>query len=359
VAYLDPTDSIICQLTKEGRNLLARIKFGHELIYRQLGWQLGRGGYTHANPVHVDPIEDDADESVGYIEVLDNSDWEAGDQIILNGKSFIRGTHWNEGLTIPQTVQNILDAVLDSTDSRHYRLVNADIDPGNPNRLRFRSVITGNVLATKTFSFSFSDINITTDEITLTNHGLVDGIMVEVTTTGTMPNGVTPSTDYFISVIDADTFKLSATLNSPTFVDILTQGTGTHSLIPTGNLFPLNHAETIGLGDTVNFLVTPMSMATSTTLLDAAYPVPPLLGTFTLPDGRIETPSTTSVSFVMRVPDGPVGMNAYGEIGLWVEILESNHPMEKGRKVLFAHGHFPIIAKTDRTLLTKRLIINF
>lgn len=359
MSYLDTPDTIKCNLTLEGRNLLARIKFGHECIFRVLGWQLGRGGYIHANPVHIEPIIDNADEAVGYIEVLDNSDWEAGDQIVLNGKSFIRGTHWNEGLSIPQTVTNIIDAIHDSKDPRHYRLVNVDVDPGNPNRIRFSSVVTGNILAGKVFNFLPLDINTATDEITMPNHGLVNAMMVQIDTTGTLPSGAAALTNYFVTNATANTFKLSTTLNSPTYVDFTTVGTGVHSIVPTGNFFPLNHAETVGLGDTVNFLVVPMTVPLSTTLLDAAYPVPPLLGTFALPDGRIESPTSTTVSFVMRVPDGPVGMNAYGEIGLWVEVLESSHPMEKGRKVLFAHAHFPILVKTDRSLLTFRAIVHF
>jgi len=359
MAYLDPVDTISCTLSKEGRNLLARLKFGHEALFRILGWQIGRGGYQHLNPVHTIPIADNASESVGYIEVLDNSDWESGDQIILNGKSFSRGTHWVEGLTIQQTVLNIIDAILDSKDQRHYRLVNVDVDPFNSSRIRLRSVVTGNVLAGRVFQFSPLDINTVTDVITLPNHGFSNAMMVNFVTTGTLPTGVAALTNYFISNVTTNTFKLSTTLNAPTYVDFVTPGTGNHSVVPTGNIFPLNHAETTGFGDTINFLITPMSMAVSTTLLDPAYPIPPLLGTYFLPDGRIEIPTSTTASFVMRIPDGAVGMNAYGEIGLWVEVLESIHPMEKGRHVLFAHGHFPILAKTDRSLLTFRVLIHY
>jgi len=358
MAYLDTPDTIILNLTLEGRNLLARCKFGNELIYRHLGWQLGRSGYVHLNPVHVTPLDDFATESVGYIEVLDNT-FDAGDAILLNGKSFGYNTHWTAGSSIPVTVENIIEAVLDSKDTRHYRLVNLDVDPGNPNRIRITTTVTGNVLAGRTFPFAAAAVNTATDTITLADHGLVNGVMVNIDTTATLPNGITAGTDYFIINATTNTFQLSTTLNAPTLVDILTQGTGTHSVVPVGNLFPIDTAETIGFGSTTNFFVTPMSLSLTTTLIDPAYPVPPTLGTFILPDGRIETPTPSSVSFVMRVPDGPVGLNAYGEIGLWAEVLESIHPMEKGRKVLYAHGHFPIQAKTDRHLYTYRLVINF
>jgi hypothetical protein len=268
-----------------------------------------------------------------------------------------------EGGSAQQTVLNILAAIHDSKDTRHYHLVNADVDPGNDQRIRISSVVTGNVLEGKAFPFMPLDVAVATDTITLNSHGFVNFMRVQIDTTGSLPNGITAATDYFVVNTTANTFQLATTLNVgevPTsLVDITTIGTGIHSVIPTGNLFPIYHAETTGFGDTINFLVTPMSLAISTTLIDPAYPVPPVLGTFTLPDGRIELPSSTSVSFVMRIPDGVIGMNAYGEIGIWVEVLQSHHPMEIGRKVLFAVGHFPILCKTDRTLLTFRVIIAY
>lgn len=356
--FLSTPDTIVVQLTKEGRNLLARCKFGEDLVYRHLGWQMGRGGYDDLDPVKIIPIADLADESVGYIEVLDNT-FDAGDAVVLNTKSFIFGTHWLAGPNIPVTVENIISAILDSKDPKHHRLVNVDVDPGNPNRIRFTSTVTGNVLAGRTLDFTPIDVDIFGDVITMPNHGLVKSLMVNIGTTGTLPGGTAALTDYFIVPIDENTFQLSTTLNAPTLVDFTTQGTGIHSIIPVGNLYPIDHAETVGLGSTINFAVTPMSLAVSTTLLDPAYPVPPTLGTFVLPDGKIELPTTDSVSFLMRIPDGPVGMNGYGEIGLWVEVLESTHPMEKTRKVLFAHGHFPLQAKTDRHLYTYRLLVSF
>jgi hypothetical protein len=265
--FLDPPDSIICTLTLEGRNLLARAKLG-DVVYRALGWQLGRDGYLDFNPVKVKDFADVATEAVGYIEVLTNS-FGYGDAIVLNGRIYaysVLNPDWTPGIDIPTTVSNIVGKLQDSTDMAHYRQVFPDIDPANPNRIRITSLISGDI----------------------------------------------------------------------------------------GNLFPIGVLQTAP-----HFLVTLMAGGISTALGDPAYPVPPLLGNFISPEGDTETPTTTSVSFLMRVPEGPIGMNAYGEVGIWVEVLDSRFAPEIGRRVLYAMGHFPIQSKSDRHIYVQRVIINF
>jgi len=356
--FTDPVDTIVINATLEGRNLLARIKFGSDLIFRQMGWQVGRGGYNVANPVKVTPIVDVATESVGYIEVLANT-FDAGDKVLLNGVPFEYTINWNAGASIPITVSNILAAINDSSDRRVRNLVSAIVDPGNPNRLKITSLVSGNVLGSRSFTFLPADVNTVTNTITIPSHGFPNFMRFQLDSTITVPAGTSTGIDYYIANATGDTFQISTTLNTPTLVDITTQGTGTMSVVPNGNLFPINNNETTGLGSTINFLVTPMTLATSMTLIDAAYPIPPLLGVFTVPEGDIERPTPTSISFLMQIPDGPIGMNAYGEIGVWVSILESEHPLERGRDVLFAYGHFPVQCKSDRHLFTYRVIINF
>jgi hypothetical protein len=94
-------------------------------------------------------------------------------------------------------------------------------------------------------------------------------------------------------------------------------------------------------------------------LLDAAWPVPPTLAPFSGTEGLIEMPSSTALSFMSRVGEGIDGMGAYGELGLWVEILDSRYTDEIGNKIMFAMSHFPIQPKTDRTILTFRVIISY
>lgn len=68
----------------------------------------------------------------------------------------------------------------------------------------------------------------TTDIITGTAHGYKDGDKVQFTTTGTLPAGLSLTTDYYVIKIDANTFKVSANLGGPV-VDITDTGSGTHT----------------------------------------------------------------------------------------------------------------------------------
>jgi hypothetical protein len=269
-------DTVIAQLTLEGRNLLARAKVG-DVAYRQLGWQLGRGGYQADRPVKVAPFIDNATESLGYFELLDNTNWSIGTYISLNGKQFIYGTHFIEGITPEATIRNIQNAVLDSVDARHYRVVNTEIDPAFPTRLYINSLITGSMGNT-----------------------------------------------YPISV-----YHVGATIN-------------------------------IGVSGTAALsTMLPLAGGISASLEDAAWPIPPTLAPYSGTEGLIEIPSSTALSFMSRIGEGIDGMGAYGELGLWVEILDSRYTTEIGNRVLFAMSHFPIQPKTDRTILTFRVVVSF
>lgn len=268
--YTDTPDTIIAQLTLEGRNTLARIKAG-EIVYKHLGWQMGRGGYLYDNPVKTSPFIDLGAEAAGSVQVVSNT-WANGTQLILNGKTFTYNDsgleEFTAGPTVAATVQNIQAAISDSRDYRVFRKITATIDPLDPSVINIDSLITGD----------------------------------------------------------------------------------------TGNTYILDEFQ-IGPN---NFVLTPMAGGTSATLEDPAYPVPlTSLAPYVYPDGIIEWPTTTSLSFLSRIGEGLTGLGAYGEAGLWVEILDSNYPAEIGRKLLFAYAHFPIQPKTDRTLLTFRLIISF
>ena len=278
----DTPDTIIAQLTLEGRNLLARAKLGN-VVYRQLGWQAGRGGYYGDRPVKVTPLPnitdsplhpgwleegDGATEALGYFELIDNTSWAIGTYISLNGKWFIYGTHFIEGTTPDLTIINIQNAILDSKDPSHYQVVAPVIDPLYPNRLYIQSLMTGTI----------------------------------------------------------------------------------------GNSYPLI---VYHVGATINFTVSVMAGGSSLGLDDAAWPTPPTLAPYLGTEGLIEIPATTAVSFTSRIGEGTSGIGAYGELGLWVEILDSSFAPEIGNRVLFAMSHFPIQPKTDRTILTFKIVVSF
>lgn len=73
-----------------------------------------------------------------------------------------------------------------------------------------------------------TDVNPSTDTITITANGYTTGLKLRVSSTGTLPAGLAAATDYFVIVVTANTFKLASSLsnaNAGTAIDITTSGT--------------------------------------------------------------------------------------------------------------------------------------
>jgi len=69
--------------------------------------------------------------------------------------------------------------------------------------------------------------------VTWTAHGLWDGATVRFTTTGALPTGLAVNTDYFITKVDANSFKLSTTLANQvagTFITTSGSQSGVHTV---------------------------------------------------------------------------------------------------------------------------------
>jgi hypothetical protein len=79
---------------------------------------------------------------------------------------------------------------------------------------------------------AITSINTTTNVVTSTAHGFNQGLVVQASTTTTLPTGLEAATDYIVSWLSVNTFKL---LNASTLaeIDISDAGTGTHTLTPT------------------------------------------------------------------------------------------------------------------------------
>jgi len=67
-----------------------------------------------------------------------------------------------------------------------------------------------------------------TDIITLSSHGLSDGYVIHVASTGTLPSGLSTNTVYYVRDSTSSTFRLS-TSSGGSAIDITTAGSGTHS----------------------------------------------------------------------------------------------------------------------------------
>lgn len=98
--------------------------------------------------------------------------------------------------------------------------------------------LTERVLNAAVFDSS-TDVNTSTDVITETAHGLSTGVKGQLTTTGTLPTGLSLATDYFIIKTDANSFQLATSLanaEAGTNIDITGAGSGTHTFTPTVDL---------------------------------------------------------------------------------------------------------------------------
>ena len=79
--------------------------------------------------------------------------------------------------------------------------------------------------------------NASTDELTLTSHGLSNGDIVLFTTTGTLPAGLSQQVRYSVHSVTANTFEVRTIPNDATTdVDITDTGSGTHSVHRAVNL---------------------------------------------------------------------------------------------------------------------------
>ncbi|WP_328683131.1 hypothetical protein [Streptomyces sp. NBC_00343] len=91
-------------------------------------------------------------------------------------------------------------------------------------------------------TFAASAVNTSTDQITVTAHGLPTspGWAVVFTTTGTLPTGLVAATTYYAKRIDANTLEVYTDAALTSKVDLTAQGSGTHTITP-DNTFNNNH----------------------------------------------------------------------------------------------------------------------
>jgi hypothetical protein len=87
-------------------------------------------------------------------------------------------------------------------------------------------------------TFTDTDVEVTDNDITVTAHGLTTGLKGQLTSTGTLPAGLSTATDYFVIVVDADTIAFATSLANAlagTKIDITDEGTAaaTNTFTPT------------------------------------------------------------------------------------------------------------------------------
>jgi len=90
---------------------------------------------------------------------------------------------------------------------------------------------------TFTTTFASTDVNTGTDVITVpSNTALQTGVKLQLTTSGTLPTGLSLATDYFVIRVSATTIKLASSLTNAlkgTAIDITGAGSGTNTITVT------------------------------------------------------------------------------------------------------------------------------
>lgn len=71
--------------------------------------------------------------------------------------------------------------------------------------------------------------------VTWTGHGLTPGQKFSLTTTGSLPTGLSPATDYYVNYVDVDTFQLSATSGGAS-INTSSAGSGVHTGAAAGSI---------------------------------------------------------------------------------------------------------------------------
>lgn len=94
----------------------------------------------------------------------------------------------------------------------------------------------GSIAGVQTTLGVLSKVNLSTESVSITAHGQYTGSKGQLTSTGTLPTGLSLSTDYFVIVVDANTIQFASSLANAvlgTAVDITGYGIGTQTFTPT------------------------------------------------------------------------------------------------------------------------------
>lgn len=112
--------------------------------------------------------------------------------------------------------------------------IRVELDSGIYKYTRYQSFASATFTLIVDDTFVDGDVTVGTDNITLTAHNFRTGDHVQLTTTGTLPTGLSLATDYYIIYVDANTVQLASSLADAyagTQVDITAAaGGGTHTM---------------------------------------------------------------------------------------------------------------------------------
>ena len=413
--YPPDTDTPVAQLTLEGRNLLARSIVARSQLtgteedkalvsFRLSGFAVGDGGYTISNPLQVSTIVDATTIAEATIAILDNR-FDVNDALTINGVSFpvgITAVFTGTALAAPGggtdnggLTAGYDDGTIDNTGGGGGTLVTAANSLAANAHIGQRLRIIGGTLAgldeeivtNTTDTIEIGIVSFDSSQIPLPHNPAnpVDGTTVGKSWAQAGSDGVVvPDVTSLFQIITnnpgagtwvpGDTLEETAAniaeaINASTHPSIqnVVKATVTNAIITIqalsagskGNLNTLVEVDAGGLGIN-NFGILPgtgfLADGADPALENPRYPsgTPNTVAAFL----DVEYPNSSATSLVCRVAQN-VGNYGLGEIGLYADIIDSIEPNEIGERVLYAIGHFPIVAKNTSSVYVTRVIIQY
>jgi len=105
--------------------------------------------------------------------------------------------------------------------------------PKSPLPARVGTILNVLTQAGATITFASTDVSVPNNYVTIANHGLVTGQVVQLTTSGSLPTGLSLATDYYIIRLSSSTFQFASTLwnaSQGTAITMSGAGSGTNTV---------------------------------------------------------------------------------------------------------------------------------
>ena len=373
--FLPPnTDIPVALLTPVGRNLLARSIVPRAKLdgsdpdaplvtFKLVGFAVGDGGYDLSNPLQITPINSTTTNALATIEVLDNR-FDVNDAFVINGVVFPVGLIVVEsGIATGGTEAGGPNGGGTLTVPPSTLVPNAHIGQ----RLRLTSGTLGGL---DEFIESNTDSEIEIVK-TWTQAG-GGGFLPDVTTNYQIITNI-PGANAWVpgSTLELTAANIANIINiaSHPLVKNVVKATVLGNVVTlyaltagaTGNLNTLVESDAGGLSFN-NLLILP-----GTGFLSGG--VDPELESPRFPNGAIpanvepfldiEFPNLAAVSLVCRIGASDGGNYGLGEIGIYADIVDSVNPAEIGTRILYAIGHFPLVAKHANSNFVTRILTQY
>lgn len=132
---------------------------------------------------------------------------------------------------LPTGISAVTDYYIIYVDADSFQ-IEASVDGGATNITADGSGTHTATRQTSAETCAAENVGVAAENIYIATHGYVDNLVVQLTTTGTLPTGLSLSTDYWVIVVDANTIRLSASQDGAA-VNITADGSGTHTATPT------------------------------------------------------------------------------------------------------------------------------